>query len=221
MQWYARQAETVLGRGRVVALALPLVPPVAMMITMAFRGGAWGDLTLANLVIYCGYAWTGYLLARHPAKTCWPGAVLVVLGIAATILTTIILSEATGIPERRFMHRCWLGIGCLAVGQFMLLQQLDRRITAPAIRARIARLGKLTLGVFIIHPLLLTVLGWPHAWIAHRPSAWIDLPLAGIALFAASALIVSAYFGLAAHLPFVPVAWRGGGNHRPLRANGV
>lgn len=207
MRWYVRQTDTMDGTVRLVALALPTLLTVGAMVIMALRGGAWGYLTPVNLLIYCGYAWTGYLLVRNPPRTPWLGIFLVVIGVVGTIVITIVISEATGELEKQFIHRNSLGMAALAIGQFLLLQRLDHAITAPAWRARITRLSDLTLGIFTIHPLLMALAGGPERLIVQLDPAWfwIALPAYGVALFVASAVVVWGWFRLAVHLPLVPM----------------
>ncbi len=189
MRRYAAWAGTLPRRGRLLALWLP----VGLMLaglgwSTLMRGGFWGDLRPENLLIYCGYAWTGYVLAETFPRGAPSGWWMLVAGVAAAALATTLASDAAGEPVRAYFHRCTLFIAVAAIGQFVLLLRANTAQWRPATVLRVNNLSRLTLGIFIVHPLVIAVARWPHDWAKVGSVEWVSLPVAAVVLFVLSGL---------------------------------
>jgi surface polysaccharide O-acyltransferase-like enzyme len=152
-------------------------------------GGFWGDLRPVNLLVYCGYVWTGHVLAVSFPRGTAAGWWLLAAGVATATLATVWATENAGVPIPHFFHRCTIFIAIAAIGQFMvLLQARDVAWEASQVE-RLNRLSRLTLGVFVVHPLIIALAGWPHPWALVASAEWITLPLAALVLFGISSLV--------------------------------
>ena len=195
LRHYAAWADTLPLGGR----RLALWGPVALFLvclawsTLAL-GGFWGDLRPVNLLIYCGYAFTGHVLAVSLPRGSLVGWWLLGAGVGSATLATVWATEGAGIPVPHYFHRCSFFIAVAAIGQFMLLLRAREIAWAPGQIDRLNRLARLTLGIFVVHPLIIALAGWPHPWALAASAEWVTMPLAGMALFALSSLVTWAAF---------------------------
>lgn len=198
MRWYANWANHLPPAAKQTALWLPVVLLLAGMGWLTALGGFWGDLRPLNLLIYCGYAWTGHVLAlTFPKGTAWAGR-LMLAGVAGAALATILASDAAGAPVASYFHRCSAFIAIAAIGQFLLLMRLDIRGWSKPAVGRVHAIARLTLGIFVVHPMLIVLGGWPLDWMLTDHLDWLTLPIAALALFAVSAVVTSIFLtGLA------------------------
>jgi surface polysaccharide O-acyltransferase-like enzyme len=190
MRAYDAWTQTLPPLGRRIALWAPVA---GLLIGLAWltlwRGGTWGDLQPLNLLIYFGYAWTGHVLAVTFPRGAPRGWWLFLAGVFAAALATTLASAAAGKPVPHYFHRCTLFVAVATMGQFMLLMQAQAATWSAATTARINRVGRLTLGIFVVHPLVIAVSGWPHPWALVDSMEWVSMPLAAVALFAVSGTI--------------------------------
>jgi surface polysaccharide O-acyltransferase-like enzyme len=168
--------------------------PVALLmlaltaVTLA-SGGFWGDLRPVNLLVYFGYAWTGHVLARSFPRGAPGGWWLMVGGVAAAALVTTWASDAAGQPVPHYFHRCTIFVAVGAMGQFLLLLQARGAAWTASTSDRVNRLARLTLGIFVVHPLVIAVAGWPHGWALVASVEWVSMPFAALMLFGLSGAI--------------------------------
>lgn len=191
MRHYAAWTTNLSPRNRMAALWLPVLLLFGGSGWVTALGGFWGDLRPLNMLVYCGYAWTGYVLtASFPNGLRWAGA-LMLFGVCGAALTTVAASDAA--PVSTYFHRCSFFVAIAATGQFLLLLRANAAAWTTAMVGRVHRLARLTLGIFIVHPMLIVLAGWPGSWTPHWALlgrlGWLTLPLVAAALFAVSALI--------------------------------
>lgn len=190
MRWYDAWAQGLAPTKRLLALWLPVAVLLAGLAWLTlWRGGTWGDLQPLNLLVYFGYAWTGHVLAVTFPRGAPKGWWLFVAGVAAAALATTLASEAAGKPVPYYFHRCTLFIAVATMGQFMLLMRAQAATWTATTTDWINRVGRLTLGIFVVHPLVIAASGWPHEWALVDSFEWVSMPIAAIVLFAVSAAI--------------------------------
>lgn len=190
MRAYDVWTQTLPPFGRRIALWAPVAGLLTGLTWLTlWRGGTWGDLQPLNLLIYFGYAWTGHVLAVTFPRGTPRGWLLFLAGVSAAALATTLASEAAGRPVPHYFHRCTLFVAVATMGQFMLLMQAQAATWSAATTVRINRVGRLTLGIFVVHPLVIAVSGWPHPWALVDSVEWVSMPLAALVLFAISGTI--------------------------------
>ena len=206
MRVYAAWAARLSGRRQYAALWLPVVAMLAgLSWSTLINGGGWGDLRPLNLVIYFGYAWTGYVLMVAFPRGAPSGWCMLIAGGSAAALATALASEAAGVPVPNYFHRCTLFIAVAAMGQFLLLLQANKVAWRPVTIHRVNRLARLTLGIFVIHPLVIAVLRWPYDWALVESIEWISLPIAAVVLFGISGTLSWISLRLSDRVRLVPV----------------
>lgn len=189
MRAYAAWAENLGGAARLAAIWAPVAALFAGLAVFTAVFGFWGDLRPVNLVVYCGFAWTGYALATSfPKGTLW-GAPLLLAGVAGATLATAAATEAAGVPVKAYFHRCSIFVALAACGQFLLLLRAGAIGWSRAATGRVNALAALTLGIFVVHPLLIALAGWPPGWAAEGWHKLATLPAAAALLFTASAAL--------------------------------
>ncbi len=189
MRWYAAQAARLSPGYRRTALWAPVAALAAGLAWVTASGGFWGDLRPLNLLIYCGYAWTGHVLATtFPTGTPWAGR-LMLLGVGGATMATILATESAGVPVAAYFHRCSAFVAIAAAGQFLLLLRANTLAWSARTTTRLNALARLTLGIFVVHPLLIALGGWPPDWVVAGAREWFTLPVAAATLFAASGLV--------------------------------
>ena len=190
MRAYDGWTQTLPPASRRFALWAPVAGLLMVLTWLTFwRGGTWGDLQPLNLLVYFGYAWTGHVLAVSFPRGAPRGWWLFAAGVAAAALATTLATVAAGKPVPHYFHRCTLFIAVAAMGQFMMLMQAQSATWSATTTDRINRVGRLTLGIFVVHPLLIAMSGWPHPWALADSMEWVSMPLAGVVLFAVSGTI--------------------------------
>jgi surface polysaccharide O-acyltransferase-like enzyme len=189
MRWYAAQAARLPPGYRRVALWGPVAGLLAGLAWITATIGFWGDLRPLNLLVYCGYAWTGHVLATtFPAGTPWAGR-LMLLGVGGATLATTLATEAAGAPVPIYFHRCTVFVALAAMGQFLLLLRVNAQAWSTPATTRLNATARLTLGIFVVHPLLIALGGWPPDWVVAGAREWVTLPVAAATLFAVSGLV--------------------------------
>jgi|GEM_PF-5063009 len=189
MRWYAARAARLPPKYRRVALWAPVAGLLGGLGLVTAISGFWGDLRPLNLLIYCGYAWTGHVLATtFPNGVPWAGR-LMLLGVSGAGLATTLASEWAGAPVAAYFHRCSVFVAVAAMGQFLLLLRANSLAWSESMAARVNAVARLTLGIFVIHPFLMAIGQWPPAWALEEQAEWVTIPLIAAALFVVSGLL--------------------------------
>ncbi len=190
MRWYAGWAATLPPAPRLAAIWAPVALLMGVLgWATLLRGGFWGDLRLVNLLAYAGYAWAGYALAATFPRGAAFGWWMVLAGVSAAAIMTAVATEAAGEPVSSYFHRCSGFVAVAAMGQFLLLLRVSAQDWREATLERLHGLARLTLGIFVVHPLLISLAGWPQPWALAESAEWVSMPVAAVVLFAASGLV--------------------------------
>lgn len=190
MRHYAAWAEALAPAPRLAARWVPVALLVSALgwVTVV-HGGFWGDLRPVNLIVYCGYAWVGHVLAVTFPRGAPSGWLLFATGALAATVATLLATEAAGQPVPYYFHRCSLFIAVAATGQFLVLLRARDLRWEPRAVERVNHIARLTLGIFVVHPLIIALTGWPHPWALAESFEWVSMPLAAVALFGLSGLV--------------------------------
>lgn len=190
MRWYAGWAAALAPLPRLAAIWAPVALLMGVLgFATLLRGGFWGDLRAVNLLAYAGYAWTGYALAATFPRGSSFGWWMVLGGVSAAAVTTAIASEAAGVPVASYFHRCSAFVAVAAMGQFLLLLRVATQDWREATLERLHGVARLTLGIFVVHPLIIALAGWPQPWALADHAEWVTMPVAAVVLFALSGLV--------------------------------
>ncbi len=158
---------------------------------ITLRGGAWGNnLAPLKIAIYCGHAWTGYVVWRLMPRGSWKGVALIGIGMAVAILATLDISREAGRNLTYHNHRATLLIGLIALGQLLVILRLAQYLRRGWLSNSLERVSRLTLGIYAVHPLLIHLSGWQLWWAEVPLPLFLLLPLGGLALMAASGTAV-------------------------------
>ena len=199
MRWAVRRLRPLPERTQTALLLGSVAVFFAGLAVVTANGGTYGKLTPLLLLIYCGHVWTGYVLGRVFPRGSWFGLALIALGVAAAVLGTQAISTEAGHNVTYLNHRGTLFIGLVAFGQVLLILRIGRAISHARLKTAIANLSRYTIGIFIIHPMLLEISDWDEWWDATGLPITLLFPLAGAALMAASLVVVwTAQAGIAA-----------------------
>jgi surface polysaccharide O-acyltransferase-like enzyme len=189
MRWYAAWADGLGGTARMVALWAPVAGLFAGSAWITAVYGLWGDLRPINVLIYCGFAWTGHVLATtFPNGVSWASR-LMLLGVGGAALVSVLVIEAAGEPVSAYFHRCSIFVALAASGQFLLLLRAGQASWSSVTTRRMHAVARLTLGIFVIHPLLIVLAGWPPAWATAGWHKWLSMPAAAVGLFVLSGVV--------------------------------
>ncbi len=127
---------------------------------------AWLTLTLMhllkvptplsqNLILYSGYLVLGWYLFNHDTRAQWP--YWIGLGVAAlgiNLIGSYLASESRGAYSPMFMGYKTLNTVLIGAMIFLLAQRYAEAI-GPRLRRAITSLSTYSLGVYLLHPLLL------------------------------------------------------------------
>ena len=189
MRWAVRRLHTLPPRTQTAVLLASVALFYAGLAALTANGGTYGNLSPHLLLIYCGHVWTGYVISRLVPQGSWLGLIPVVLGVAAAVLATQAISTEAGRNITYLNHRATLFIGLVAAGQVLLVLRIGHAIAQTKLAPPITSLARYTIGIFIIHPAVITASGWVHAWPTLGLPPALLLPLAAAALMAASLAI--------------------------------
>lgn len=193
-RWYVAWVERLGPRAKTFALWSPIAALLTAQAIVTWMYGFWGYLNPINLAVYCGYAWVGYVLAaRFPAGLPGAGWVMLLAVIAATGATAMV-SQAQGVPDSRYFHRSAVLIAVASIAQFLLVLRIASRGFRPAVEARVHALARLTLGIYIIHPMFIELGNWTPGWALAGHLEWLSLPLSATLLFILSAAVTQLAF---------------------------
>jgi len=194
-------------------LAIPLLRPLAAQATPALRWYAlgfwfvgtavlplwawWGGLSIGIPVLvvstYVGYLLAGVWLAAKPVskKTGWELALLFLLAAVWTIVAT---ARLTGDEHLNVILYSYdrPNVVIMALVAFVLLTQPQPAVWVarrPVLLAVVRALAASSYGIYLLHPLLLDVLG--SGVLGVRVSGASLAPFIGIPTFAAGLLLVS------------------------------
>ena len=189
MRHYAIWIDGLAPARRRVAMWAPVAALLTASAVITSLGGFWGDLRPINFLFYLGFAWVGYALwATFPAGSL-AGLPLLLGGVALSVLATVAVSDDLGRTVPYMNHRCSVFTIAGAMGQFLLLLRIATLAHSPALIRRVHGVARLTLGIFIVHPLLILLSLW-QAWAPTlEPGEWFVLPVATLLLFAASGAV--------------------------------
>lgn len=155
------------------------------------EGSRRGALMLRHPLVFVGflpYFIAGHLLATAPTlprqRTLWAGAAV---GILATAVGCYMLSRARGIDAGLYFY-AYLSLTVIPTS---LAAAGWLRSTSLSNTAAVRRLAPLTLGIYLVHPLLLELAA---ADVLLRAGVWpaVVLPTIALVLFGASAGIAAA-----------------------------
>ncbi|PAT40041.1 hypothetical protein CK623_07710 [Vandammella animalimorsus] len=195
--WLARRSAAMpMARRRTLALALLAI---AALLSLAQYGGLrlLPTLFCTLWLPFLGYYLYGSTLQQAPARTPrWPAAAALLWGLAAlaTMLGLYAVARRHGLATGLYFYD-YLSPGVIAMS--LAAAHLLRRLQRPLLGRATSAVARHTLGIYLLHPLVLDVIGRHGLLPAGLLGQWDFIPLA-----AACALLVSLLLSaLLARLP--------------------
>ncbi len=148
-------------------------------------------LVFDRFVPYLGYYMLGLCLrdVQPTWRLCLAALITFAGAVALAVIATRFLLPRLGMDHGGFYFYDQLSpIRPVAAAAVFLLAKPIAAYLSPLTRP-LALLAGLTLGVYLVHPVLMDVLAWAGLYVT-TPNVWLGLPLRFAAVYAGSVLIV-------------------------------